>query len=57
MMTVGRKKSKQELRKEIETRTLLDEITYTDKIQSMLDYANDNVFRNFKLRLIMEDAA
>jgi hypothetical protein len=34
--------------------TLLNEISYTDHLQCELDYGNKNVFKNFKLFLIME---
>jgi hypothetical protein len=34
---------------------MLKEISYTDYLQSKLDYGNKKVFKNFKLYLIMED--
>jgi hypothetical protein len=34
--------------------TILNEISYTDHLQCELDYGNKNVFKNFKLFLVME---
>jgi hypothetical protein len=34
---------------------MFEEISYTDHLQSELEYCNKNIFKNFKLYLIMED--
>lgn len=38
----------------VPTQILIEELEFTDQIQSMLEYGNQYKLRSFKLRLLME---